>query len=285
MRPFLCLMIVTAAAGGVIAFAQEEPQPPKAEVVTAAYAVKGLHCGACATTLEASLKKAKGVKSIKVDLKTETARITFDERAISAQEIARSLSDTPHMMGRDMRYAAALVLSVAGLKDNATGEKVKAALSNVEGVSKVTLSPRQQSVLVEFAGKGKAASRSLIEALQQAGLKGGQYGAGAPGKTSTALPPGEFGEFEDTAMARNGMEDHAGMRMGPGATTRMRTGGMPGYPGRGQRMGCGMAVPGMEDRDGIDEPAPQPFPGYYTPPAPGYYRNRAFSSGGCGCYR
>jgi copper chaperone CopZ len=104
--------------------------------------------------------------------------IEFQEDVISAQQVARAMSATPHMMGRDMQYGGLLVLSVAGVNDKATGTKATAALSNVEGVAKVRLYPQQEAVGIEFSDKGRVTSKQLIEALEEAGLKGTQYVTG-----------------------------------------------------------------------------------------------------------
>jgi copper chaperone CopZ len=139
-----------------------------------------------------------------VDFKGKYATTEFDERVISAQEVARAMSVTPHMMGRDKQYGGILLLSVASAKDEAAGKKAKAVLSKVEGVSKVTVYPKQEAVGIDFTGKGKVTSKQLIEALEKAGLKGAQY--------VTASGPG--------GQAKNGgngaMADHAGMPMGNG---------------------------------------------------------------------
>lgn len=123
-------------------------------------------------TLEASLRKAKGVESIMVDFKTKKATIEFDESVISAGEVASALSDTPHMMGSDMKYAGTLVLRVAGLKDDAVGKKAKETLSKIEGIAAVTPYPQQEIVAVQFSGKRKVTTKQLIEALERAGLRG-----------------------------------------------------------------------------------------------------------------
>jgi copper chaperone CopZ len=136
-----------------------------------------------------------------VDFKRKDAAVEFDEKVISAQEVARALSDTPHMMGRNMQYGGILLLSIAGMKDEATGKTAKAVLSKVEGVSKVTVYPKQEAVGIEFSGKGKVTSKQLIEALEKADLKGAQY-------VTTSGPGGQ------AKNAGNGsMPERAGMRM------------------------------------------------------------------------
>lgn len=164
---------------------------------------------------------------------TKNATIEFDEAVISAQEIARALADTPHMMGGNMQYGGSLTLSVAELNDDATGKKAKDALAKVEGVSKVTPFPKQESVSVEFSGKGKVTSKQLIEALDKAGLKGSQYGAGDTKKSSSTARPGR----EMEGMAMNGSAGHsmAAMRMDNGSVRGMRmgSGSMTGCSGCG----------------------------------------------------
>ena len=113
-----------------------------------------------------------------MDFKGKYATVEFQEDVISAQQVARAMSATPHMMGRDMQYGGRLVLSVAGVNDKATGMKATAALSKVDGVARVTLYPEQEAVGVEFTDKGKVTSKQLIDALGEAGLKGARYVAG-----------------------------------------------------------------------------------------------------------
>ena len=156
-----------------------------------------------------------------MDFKGKYATLDFDESVISAQEVARAMSITPHMMGKGMQYDGTLLLSVPGVKDETSGNKVKAALSKVEGVAKVTLYPQQQAVGIAFTGKGKVTSKQLFEALEAAGLKGAQY--------STTS--------ESRGQARNGGDNstpnHAGMAMDNGAVA--------GAAALGHGMACGCA--------------------------------------------
>lgn len=142
-----------------------------------------------------------------MDFQGKYATVEFEENVISAQEVARAMFGTPHMMGRGMQYGGILVLSVASVKDEAVGKKATAALSKVDGVAKVTLYPQQQAVGVEFTGQGKVTSKQLIAALEAAGLKGTQYGTG----------PAAGGSGGQGRNGRNGsMPERAGMPMGNG---------------------------------------------------------------------
>src|SRR5262245_31171995 len=141
MRSFIAIVTVGAVAWATTCCAQE---PDKAEAIKATYMVTGLHCGPCATTIEGSLKKASGIKSIKVDFKGKYATVEFDENTISAQAIARSISATPHMMGRNMQYGGVLLISIPELTDDSFGAKAAAAVRKVDGVANATPYPKQR---------------------------------------------------------------------------------------------------------------------------------------------
>lgn len=141
------------------------------EPVKRTFVVQGLHCPPCTNTVEAALKRTKGIESAKVEWNSKNAWITFDESVISAQQIAQAIATTPHMMGRGMHYQASLALQVPELKDDVTAEKVKAALSEVTGVAAVYPYPKQQSVTVRFQAAGKLTTDDLIAALKKAGFE------------------------------------------------------------------------------------------------------------------
>lgn len=112
----------------------------------------------------------------------KSAIVSFDEGEISAQEVARAMAESKHMMGADMQYEGILLLSVPDAKDKAAGAKATAALSEVDGVAKVAFYPQQKAVGIKFADKGKVSTTQLIEALKEAGLKAAPYGPARKGK-------------------------------------------------------------------------------------------------------
>lgn len=184
------------------------------------------------------------------------ATITFDENAISAQEVANAMSGTAHMMGKGMQYGGVLVLSVRGVGEGPTATKATQALNKVEGVAKVLLYPRQQAVGIQFTGKGKVTSKQLLDALAAAGLKGTQYTAkrGATGRSMNG--------------GNDSMPGHAGMAMGNG-----------GMSGRG--------TPAPLTNGGGYAPCmPTPSGAVFAyGAAPGYYGYGGWMGGCCGCSR
>lgn len=131
------------------------------------FVVQGLHCPPCTNTVESALKRTKGIEAVKVDWNSKNAWITYDEKVISAQQVAGAVAATPHMMGRGMHYQASLALKVPELKNEVAAEKAKAALGAVPGVAAVYAYPQQQSVVVRFQPSGKLTSADLIAALKK----------------------------------------------------------------------------------------------------------------------
>jgi copper chaperone CopZ len=170
------LMALSTAAlltSSAATFAADEVAPAGPAKQT--FVVQGLHCPPCTNTVESALKRLKGVQTAKVDWRTKNAWITFDEGLISAQQVAQTIAETPHMMGRGMRYEASLALKVPGVKDDAAAERAKAALAEVPGVAAVYAYPQQESVAVRFGGTGKTTTAELIVALKKAGFDAAPY--------------------------------------------------------------------------------------------------------------
>lgn len=172
MKAMLCLATIGYLALTTNGNAQD---PTKSEMTDAWYMVQNLHCPLCATTLEDGLKKVAGIKTVSVNINMKSANINFDEKVISAQELARAMTQTAHAMGARERYGAVLVLSVPDAKDKATGAKAVAALKKVAGIANVTFYPQPKTVGIQFADKGKVTSADLISALEKEGLKGSQF--------------------------------------------------------------------------------------------------------------
>jgi copper chaperone CopZ len=164
------------AASSAIVFALVSALPLiAAEPTKATFLVTGLHCPPCTTTVQNSLARVKGVKAVTVNWNTKNARVEFDESVLPAQSLAAAIGTTPHMMGAGMRYGGWLALKVPSVTDEASGQKVKEALSKVEGVKTVAVYPAQHSAAVLFAGNGKLSSQQLIDVLSKEGIDAGNY--------------------------------------------------------------------------------------------------------------
>jgi len=115
------------------------------------------------------------VKSLAVNWNSKKAVVEFDEGIVPAQALAAAIESTPHMMGGGMRYAGWLALNVPSLADEASGQKVKAALTKVEGIKNVAVYPMQHSAAVLFGGKGTVTSQQVLDALAKEGIEASNF--------------------------------------------------------------------------------------------------------------
>ena len=171
-------MSVAIASGAIalglisapLLYSDEPAKPTKAT-----FLISGLHCPPCTNTVQSSLSRVKGVKSVAVDWNSKHATVQFDESVLPAQALASAIEGTPHMMGAGMRYGGWLALNTPSVTDEASGQKVKDALSKIDGVKTVAAYPAQHKVGVLFAGKGAASSQQLIDALAKDGIAASTY--------------------------------------------------------------------------------------------------------------
>jgi Cu+-exporting ATPase len=144
--------------------------PTKAKLL-----ITGLHCPPCTKTVQGSLAKVPGVKSIAVDWASKNAQVEFDESVLPVQSLMHKIAATPHMMGRDMHYGAWLALNVPDLKDEATGKKVQQALAGVKGIKQVAVYPDKHAIGVLFSGDGKVTTQEVIDLLAKAEIQAAGY--------------------------------------------------------------------------------------------------------------
>ena len=160
---------------GLVTTASAEDPAKTAGLTKATYAITGLHCPPCSRTVASSLEGLPGVKAVKVDWSSKSAKLTFDEGVISAQKLSQSIAATPHMMGGGMRYGGWLALSVPSLTDDAAAKSIQETLGKVPGVAKVATYPKSHTVSVQFSSQGGATSGQLIESLAASGVKASTY--------------------------------------------------------------------------------------------------------------
>lgn len=137
----------------------------------ATFQIMGLHCPPCTNTVQSSLSRVKGMKSVAVDWNAKNAKVEFDESVLPAQSLAAAIEGTPHMMGANMRYSGWLALKVPSITDETSGQKVKDALGKIDGIKTVAVYPAQHSAAVLFAGKGTTSSKQIIDALAKEGIE------------------------------------------------------------------------------------------------------------------
>jgi copper chaperone CopZ len=147
-------------------------EPAADQPVKATFAVTGLHCPPCTSTVERSQKSVQGIKNAKVDWATKSAKVEFDEHAVSAQQIASRIASTPYMMGSSLHYGSTFSLSVPDLEAAGNAEKAPQALLAVPGVSAVTPSVQKKAVALTFKLAGERHQLAVDRSSAQDGHGG-----------------------------------------------------------------------------------------------------------------
>lgn len=173
MTRFLLTFLAASIAASLAATAAEPiiSVNVPAQRTKATFLITGLHCAGCTRTIESSLGKVKGIRSVKVDWKTKNAQLEFDESVLPSQKIAQLIAATPHMMGGNMHYGGWLALRVPELKDDTAAQAIKDALRAVQGVKQTVPYQRQHFIAVQFGDKGRLTSQQLIDALKRVGFQ------------------------------------------------------------------------------------------------------------------
>ena len=89
MRKVLTTMIAIAAFG-LATSAQQAEKPQASHTVLK---VSGMHCGACANTVEKAAKKIEGVTAATASQPKGTAEISYDPAKTTPEAIAKALSE------------------------------------------------------------------------------------------------------------------------------------------------------------------------------------------------
>ena len=62
------------------------------------YAIEGMHCAACATSVEKAVNKLDGINEASVNQLTEKVSVDFDESKLSLDDISKAVSDAGYTL-------------------------------------------------------------------------------------------------------------------------------------------------------------------------------------------
>ena len=133
------------------------------------FAIAGPESDLAASSLEQAMNRVPGIIRVSVSAPRKFAKVECDETVISAQEIARWLSDAGDG-NSGIPGLAKLVLKVPSLRGGDKALPIEAVLLAIGGVAGVTFRPELQAVEVAFHREGCATSADLIEGLRLQGV-------------------------------------------------------------------------------------------------------------------
>jgi Cu+-exporting ATPase len=130
-------------AGPAEAHERAEEQEPGVEKAT--LDIKGMHCAACAVSVEDSLNRVEGVSKAAVNFATERAYVEYDPARVSAEAFEQAVERAGYSVIRE--EAQVLRLKVIGMDNAHCMGTVEAALKNVPGIVSSQLFANERAIV------------------------------------------------------------------------------------------------------------------------------------------
>ncbi|HEX6982477.1 MAG TPA: heavy metal translocating P-type ATPase [Balneolaceae bacterium] len=111
--------------------------------------IEGMHCASCVSAVEKSLKKVAGVESASVNLATESATVSFDER-ITDDDLKAAVEKAGYSLAED--EARTRTLKVEGMHCASCVNTVEDWLMRLDGVQEANVNLATESVKVTYTG-------------------------------------------------------------------------------------------------------------------------------------
>ncbi len=80
-------------------------------MISKTFNIKGMHCASCSSLIEMTLKKIEGVFSVEANYATETAKISFDEKKITPENLSKKIEP----LGYSFRMPAEHTMEMPGM--------------------------------------------------------------------------------------------------------------------------------------------------------------------------
>ncbi|MFO8009955.1 MAG: heavy metal translocating P-type ATPase [Dehalococcoidia bacterium] len=145
--------------------------------------IGGMHCAACAASIEKGLSRVSGVIDTSVNLATERATVRYDPRTVNAKLLADRIAE----LGYQPRTAK-VTIPIQGMHCAACVNSVEQALNNLDGVISASVNLATERATVDY----------LTEMIGPAELK---QAISSTGFTPLELPP-ENGQRDIEQEAR-----------------------------------------------------------------------------------
>jgi Cu+-exporting ATPase len=133
--------------------------------------ISGMHCAACARTVENALNHHPGIIEATVNLATEKATVKYDTSRIDLKKIDQVIRDTgyePIRTENASEKTSEILLKISGMTCASCAATVQKALKGVEGVKTADVNMATEKATVEYASD-EVSILDLRKAVEDAG--------------------------------------------------------------------------------------------------------------------
>ncbi len=134
-------------------------------MITKSFNIEGMSCASCVQTVEKSTRKLEGVKESNVNMATEKLNISFDESALSVQDIQDAVSRAGYKASTDTVQKS---FKIEGMTCASCVQSVDRAIRKIDGVvdSHVNLATEKMNVKYDTS---MVSVSNILEAVSNAG--------------------------------------------------------------------------------------------------------------------
>lgn len=109
--------------------------------------IDGMHCAACAQTIEKALLKAKGVDKASVNFATETAYVEYDDNMADEKKLADVVKETGYAVAEGTQRTT---LRIGGMTCASCAQTIEAALRKKKGVRQANVNLATEKATVTY---------------------------------------------------------------------------------------------------------------------------------------
>lgn len=115
--------------------------------------ISGMHCVACAQTIEKALKKEKGIINANVNFATEKAVVEYDQAKVSLErigEVIREAGYEPVGISKEGEKTREISLKISGMSCASCAATIEKALKRLDGVKSANVNFATERATVEY---------------------------------------------------------------------------------------------------------------------------------------
>jgi len=127
--------------------------------------VSGMHCAACASTIQKGLSGKEGIADAAVNFMTAQATVSYSPEKIGLRDMVRDIRDR----GYDVSVAS-VEIPIRGMKCASCVKTIEKALKKVPGVLRVNVNPAAEKAWVEYIS-GMTDGEALRRAVTESGFR------------------------------------------------------------------------------------------------------------------
>jgi len=130
--------------------------------------ISGMHCAACARTVEKALQKLDGVQKASVNLPMEKAYVEVQPETVGRDEILKAITDAGYggEIVEETEEPETVTLKIEGMTCATCAQRIEKTLNELEGVLEANVNFPAEKAVVRFRGEvsGLEAFEKAIEA-------------------------------------------------------------------------------------------------------------------------